>query len=239
MRLGWRARIGQIRPASAIEGAEEWRRVAPDGVAFADARTLVNEVTENGLAEMMDQVVRAAREVASAQVDLIVQCGAPGIFLVGHGHDREVIGQIEQATSIRATTMMTAMVEAMHAVGMRRVAVGTVYTDHANGRLKDYLEQDGFEVVAMDGLQITEPGDCISLEPSVAYRQGRSVFAASKNEADGILISCGGYRTFEIIDALEHDTGVPVITSNQATLWKAFQMTNIKDRIPGLGRLFA
>ena len=39
--FGWRARIGQIRPASAIEGSEEWRRVAPEGVAFVDGRTIV------------------------------------------------------------------------------------------------------------------------------------------------------------------------------------------------------
>ena len=49
MIIGWRARIGQIRPASAIEGAEEWRRVAPEGVAFIDARTIVEEVTDKGL----------------------------------------------------------------------------------------------------------------------------------------------------------------------------------------------
>ncbi len=103
MIFGWRARIGQIRPATAIEGAEEWRQVAPEGVAFIDARTRVMEVTEKGLEGMMAQVLEAARQVADAKPDVIVQCGAPGIFLRGYGHDRVVIQQMEEATGVKAT----------------------------------------------------------------------------------------------------------------------------------------
>jgi len=235
--IGWRARIGQIRPASAIEGAEEWRRVAPEGVAFIGARTIVEEVTDKGLQAMMAQVVQAARQVASARPDAIVQCGAPGIFLQGFGHDKVVIDEIQKATNVPATTMMTATVDAMHGVGMRRVAVGTVYTDLVNSKLKLYLERSGFEVVAMKGLQIVAPADCIYLEASHAYRLGREV--AAKDSADGILISCGGFRTFEMIESLEKDTGLPVITSNQAALWKALRMVRISDEIQGLGRLFS
>jgi maleate isomerase len=236
MIFGWRARIGQIRPSTAIEGAEEWRRVAPDGVAFIDARTRVLEVTEKGLQAMMAEVLEAARQVADAKPDVIVQCGAPGIFLVGPGHDKVVIDQISQATGVRATTMMTAMVDAMRAVGMTRVAVGTIYTDAVNAKLQTFLEHAGLSVVGMKGLKIVAPEDCIYLEAAQAYRVGRDVFSEAR-DADGILISCGGFRTFETIDALERDTGVPVVTSNQAALWKALRMVNIGDRIPGLGVL--
>jgi maleate cis-trans isomerase len=238
MRLGWRARIGQIRPASAIEGAEEWRSVAPVGVAFADTRTLLEAANEQGLAAMMTQVVRAARELATAQVDLIVQCGAPGIFLRGTGYDDEVIAQIHEATGIRSTTMMTATVDAMRAVGIRRVAVASIYIDEVNAKLETFLEEAGFEVTAIEGLQIVAPADCIGLEPDRSYRMARSVFE-QQSGADGILISCGSFPTFEILDALERDTGVPVISSNQATLWKALRMLDLPDRIPGLGQLFA
>lgn len=236
MIFGWRARIGQIRPASAIEGAEEWRRVAPEGVAFIDARTIVQEVTDEALRAMMAQVVEAARQIAWAKPDVIAQCGAPGIFLRGFGHDKVVIDEIYEATKVPATTMMTAMVDAMHALELRRVAVGTIYTDYVNGKLKTYLEQSGFDVVAMKGLQISQPSEVIYLEASHAYRLGREV--AAQGSADGVLISCGGFRTFEMIPALERDAGMPVVTSNQATLWKTLRMTGIGDDIPELGHLF-
>ena len=236
MLFGWRARIGNLRPATAIEGSEEWRRVAPEGVAFVDGRTMVEEVTEKGLAAMMTQVVGAAKLGAAAKPQVIVQCGAPGIFLRGLGHDRTVIEEMEKATGIPATTMMTAMVDAMRVLGVRRVAVGTTYIDEVNAKLTAFLEGSGFEVAAMKGLQQRYPAEAISLEDHHSYRLGREVFSQAKG-ADGLLISCGGFRTFEIIQALEGDTGVPVVTSNQSALWKALRMAGVRDDIPSLGAL--
>ena len=97
VRYGWRARIGQIRPSTGIESSEEWRSVAPKGVAFIDARTFVREVSERGLEEMMAQVVDEAKKCASARADVIVQCGTPGVFLKGVGYDDQVIAAMEKA----------------------------------------------------------------------------------------------------------------------------------------------
>jgi maleate cis-trans isomerase len=238
MMFGWRARIGDIRPASAIEGSEEWRKVAPEGVAFIDARTIVEEVTEKGLEKMMAGVIEQAKAIAWASPQVIVQCGAPGIFLKGYGYDKEIIAQIETATGVKATTMQTAQVEAMKILGFKSVAIGSIYTDSANAKLASFLERDGIKTVSMKGLQIVDPRDCIRHEPESSYRLGREVFAAAGGKADGILISCGGFRSFEIIDALERDTGVPVVTSNQASLWLALRMAGVPERLPGLGRLF-
>jgi maleate isomerase len=74
--------------------------------------------------------------------------------------------------------------------------------------------------------------------PEETYRLAREV-VRSAPKADGILISCGNLRTFEAIQALETDTGLPVITSNQAGLWQAMRMTGIKDRLNSLGQLLS
>ena len=46
-----------------------------------------------------------------------------------------------------------------------------------------------------------------------------------------------GLRSFEAIEPLETDTGLPVVTSNQAGLWQALRMAGIEDRLPNLGKL--
>ena len=239
MMLGWRARIGQIRPATAIEGAEEWRSVAPVGVAFADARTIVTRVDEAGLKVMMTQVVEAARQLATAKVDLIVQCGAPGTFLQQSNADpdADVVAQITQATGIPAITMMAAMVDGLRALQAGSVAVGTIYTDQVNAVLARYLEARGIKVKAIQGLQITDPFEASVHDADSAYRLGRAVHKAAP-QADAILISCGTYRTFEVLQYLEMDTGKPVVSSNQATLWRALRFLGLRDVIPNLGRLF-
>jgi maleate isomerase len=237
MMQGWRARIGQMRPATAIEGAEEWRTVAPTGVAFADARTIVRKVDDEGLKEMMSQVLEASRQLATAKVDLIVQCGAPGTFLRGKGHDEQVVEEIKAETGIPAITMMQAMMEGLHALDAKKIAVGTIYSDEVNAKMTEYMEAHGFEVVGMDGLQITDPYEASLHDADSAYRLGRDVFRKSPG-ADAILISCGTYRSFPIIPYLEMDTGVPVVTSNQATLWHALRTLGLPDQIPDLGKLW-
>ena len=49
----------------------------PDGVCLVETRTPVNDVTVEGLGEAVEQVERAAMELASAEVDVIVQAGTP------------------------------------------------------------------------------------------------------------------------------------------------------------------
>ena len=78
---GWRAKIGRISPSPETVGAEEWRRSMPNGVCLVETRTLVHDVTMEGLAEAVTQVERAALELASAEVDVIVQAGTAIAFL--------------------------------------------------------------------------------------------------------------------------------------------------------------
>lgn len=236
MMLGWRAKIGQIRPATSIEGAEEWRDVCPAGVAFADARTIVPQVDEAGLQVMMAQVLDASRQLATAKVDLIVQCGAPGTFLQGNDADSDLVEQIADEVGIPAITMMRSTVDALRALEATTLAVGTIYTDQVNEALQRYLENEGFVVKAMEGLQMTDPYDPSLHDADSSYRLGRRVHRAAGG-ADAILISCGAYRTFEVLPYLEADTESTVVSSNQAALWRALRFLGLKDTIPELGRL--
>src|SRR5699024_8434862 len=122
MLLGWRAKIGQIRPATAIEGAEEWRSVQVPGVAYADARTIVPRVDTEGLKVMMDQVVEASRQLATSNVDLIVQCGAPGTFLEGPEADQKVVNEIQESMGIPTIPKHDPTSRQQNAMGANSVA---------------------------------------------------------------------------------------------------------------------
>jgi maleate cis-trans isomerase len=233
---GRRARIGRISPSPETAGAEEWRRSLPDDVCLVETRTLIHDVTTEGLAEMIKQVERAALELASADVKVILQAGTAAAFFRGIGHDADLIRRIKKATGIEATTSMTAVVDALRALGIRRPAVATPYIREMDEKLSDVLGQSGFAIAAMRGLGIRRSIDMGELEPDAAYRLAREVAADAKTP-DGILISCGNFRTFEVIGRLEAECGLPVVTSNQAGLWRALRLAGIQDRIGNLGRL--
>jgi maleate isomerase len=233
---GWRAKIGRISPSPETAGAEEWRRSMPDGVCLVETRTLIHDVTVEGLSETVKQVERAALELASAEVDVILQAGTAIAFFRGFGHDQELSQRIHAATGIKATTSLTAVIDALRTLQIHRPAIATSYLADIDRRLVDVLEKSGFKVAAIRGIGLKKSIDMGKVFPEQTYRLARQV-VRSAPQADGILISCGNLRTFEAIESLEIDTGLPVVTSNQAGLWQAMRMAGIKDRLTSLGRL--
>lgn len=234
---GWRAKIGRITPSPETVGAEEWRRSLPNGVCLVETRTLLYDVTVDGLSEAAKQVERAALELASAEVDVILQAGTAIAFFRGFGHDHELRRRIHTVTGIQATTSLTAVIDALRALGIQRPAIATSYLADIDARLVGVLEKSGFEVAAIRGMGIKKSIEMGKVTPEETYRLAREV-VRSAPKADGILISCGNLRTFEAIEPLEIDTGLPVVTSNQAGLWQVLRMTGIKDRLTSLGQLF-
>ncbi|MEX0803212.1 MAG: aspartate/glutamate racemase family protein [Candidatus Binatia bacterium] len=208
----------------------------PDGACLVETRTLIHDVTVEGLSETAKQVERAALELASAEVDVILQAGTAIAFFKGFGHDQELSKRINAATGIKATTSLTAVVEALRALKIQRLAIATSYLAEIDARLVDVLEKSGFKVASIRGMGLKKSIDMGKVLPEETYRLAREV-VRSVPEADGILISCGNLRTFEAIEPLETDTGLPVVTSNQAGLWQTLRIVGINERLPSLGRL--
>jgi maleate isomerase len=233
---GWRAKLGRISPSPETVGCEEWRRALPEGVCLVETRTLLHDVTVEGLSETVKQVERASLELASAEVDVILQAGTAIAFFRGLGHDLELINRIMSATGIRATTTLTAVVDALRRLGIARPAVATSYLPDIDARLVNVLHGSGFEVVAIRGLGLKRSIDMGKVTPDQTYRLAQEAARSAPN-ADGILISCGNLRSFEAIEPLEKDTGLPVVTSNQAGLWQALRIAGVQEPLANLGRL--
>ena len=197
---------------------------------------MVHDVTVEGLAEAVTQVERAALELASAEVDVILHAGTAIAFFRGFGHDADMSRRITAATGIKSTTSLTAVVAALNELGIRRPAIATSYIADIDARLAGVLKESGFEVAAIRGMGLKRSPDMGRVQPAETYRLAREV-ARSAPAADGIFISCGNLRTFEAIEPLESDTGLPVVTSNQAGLWHALRLAGISERLAGLGCL--
>jgi len=233
---GWRAKIGRISPSPETVGAEEWRRAMPEGVCIVETRTMIQDVSAEGLAEAVTQVERAARELASAEVDVILQAGTAIAFFRGVGHDSELCRRITAATGIKSTTSFTAVAAAMNALGIKKPAIATAYIADIDARLAHVLNESGFDVAVIRGMGLKRSPEMGRVPIAETYRFAKESARAAP-QADGIFISCGNLRTFEAIEPLEADTGLPVVTSNQAGLWHALRLAGISEHLPNLGRL--
>jgi maleate cis-trans isomerase len=236
---GWRARLGRINPSPETVGDEEWRRLCPAGVTVVSTRMFIERVDRDGLTAMVDNVGRAAKELATARPDVILMAGTAGAFNGGPGFDQELIRRMEEFAPVPATTTMSAVLAALDALHIRKLAVATSYIQPVDDSLAQALAAAGLEVVAIRGMGILKSIDMGDVPPDETYRFARDVLAEADG-ADGCLISCGNLRSLEAIGPLESDFGLPVVTSNQAGLWQALRMSGIATQgVAGGGRLFA
>jgi maleate isomerase len=223
----------------------ELNKMAPDGVSIHAARFVVKEISLAGLIEMEDEIYCAAPLIAAVSPDIIIVGCTSGSLIKGFGYDQKLIEKITNLTGVQTTTTSTAVIEAMKLLKVTKVAVATPYTDEVNQKEKEFIEAHGICVTQIKGLGYSRPLTNYPLAPKplsgfslfppyVAYRLAKDV---DTPDADGIFISCTGFRTIEIIEALEENTGKPVITSNQASMAIALRMMGINEKIKGFGSL--
>ncbi|MBM3596951.1 MAG: decarboxylase [Alphaproteobacteria bacterium] len=236
---GWRCRIGRITPATALEGIEEWRRWSPPGVAIMPSLINTGLMTHKDMKKMMSNVDRAAEDVAQAQVDVVIQCCAPGTFTQGPGTDEKVIARLKKITGKPATTMHQATIDAMKALGMKRIAMSTAYRDDFNKDMQADLIRRGFKILSVVGLNTADPKTLPFIGPERPFRAMVEAARLAKGKgADGVIFAGGGMRSFEMINAAERETGLPVVTGGQAGFWRCLRLAGIDYNIESLGSLF-
>lgn len=234
---GWRAKIGLITPMS--ENAEHAYHIyAPEGVSFSSMKIAFPGPTPEGLMILTDQLEETAAKYRGYNLDLVVFGCTSGSCIKGRGWDQECIGRIERACGRPGLTTSTAVLESLRALGARKVAVLTPYPEATNEAERQFLEDNGFEVTAIVGMdmgQFDENG--LEFEDVEEHFLYQHAVRMDLKGADTFFLSCMGLTTMEIIDALETALEIPVITSHQATLWSALRHCRVGARLPKLGRL--
>jgi maleate cis-trans isomerase len=127
------------------------------------------------------------------------------------------------------------MLEALSTFDAHELAVATAYNDDVNQKLVQFLEAYGYRVLELRGMDLDDPAaaERISSEDTAAL--ARSVFRDAPT-ADCMLISCGGLRTLDMVEPLERDLGVPVVTSYTVTVWGLAQLAGVAAQ-HGFGQL--
>ena len=233
---GWRARLGLIVPSSNTTNEPEFRRHLPGGVSLHAARMRLDGVNAAALSAMGDEVERCVSLLAAADVDAVAYGCTTGSLVEGPGYDEEIESRIEAAAGVPGVATAASVKRALEALSVDSVAIATPYVSDLDEREVAFLEDAGFDVVAISGLGLDDNVEIGALSPESAYRRARAV---DDPAADAVFVSCTNYRTFEAIAPLERDLEKPVVTSNQATLWDALRTLGVGAGDPSLGRLFA
>ena len=232
---GRRGRIGLMLPTGNSVMEPEFQRMAPEDVTTHANRVELKDVTRESLLGMEADTLRSARQIAQTRVGVIAFGCTSGSFVGGPSYDARLMGMIEEETGVPTTTTTTAVVRALRALGVERIALATPYIDEVTQLEVDYLQDNGFEVTAWQGGGIVEVADIQECPPEVSERRARAV---DNDRAEAVFISCTGFRTIENLARLEADLGKPVISSNQATFADCLRILKVGGAAPGFGSLF-
>jgi len=227
-------RLGLIVPSSNTTMEAEFWRMAMGWATVHTARMKLRRITVDELEEMEKRMLEAAARLKDAEVDVIGYGCTSGSLFKGKDHDKEIERRITLKTGIPAIATARTVVEALKELRIEKVCVATPYVEEINELERRFLEENGVKVLNIKGLGLVRNTEVGMKDPNVAYELAKEVYVP---EAQGIFISCTNFRTIEIIDKLERELGIPVISSNTATFWAMVREAGIERRIEGCGRL--
>lgn len=234
-------RVGVIDLSTCTSLTADFGLAAPDDVLVLYSRLRLpgGEASVEALDRMVsgDRLEEAALELADAGVSAITFACTSGSLLHGPGFDERLRARITGATGVAASTTATAVVESLRHVGARSVSIGTPYTEDIDERERVFLEHAGFEVPRIVGLAKRYDREIGDLGEDEVLALARDAYAPG---SDALFLSCTNLPALPLVPVLERELGVPVVTSNSATLWHLLRTAGLEvDRQPSLGRLLA
>lgn len=227
-------RLGVLVPSSNTSVEIELRDALPRAVSLHVGRLPLTRIAAQSIAGVVRPLEDESRKLADADVDLILLGATAPSFLHGLGYDREVSQRIETATGKPATTTSTALLEALAAVGARRIALGGAYDDEVNAVAASFLEANGIHVVERLGLGYVDNLEVGRLPIATALEVGHRV---DRTEADVVVLACTNWLSMDAIAPLEQALGKPVISTTQASLWSCLRRLGWSQPLPGRGSL--
>ena len=189
-------------------------------------------VTNENLMAMGPRITKAASLVAPDEpLDVIAYCCTSCATNLG---DSVVCENINLGRpGVPAINPALAGQKALQSIGAKKIGLVTPYIEEVSDSVARYFESFGITVdknVCMGcetDYEISRVSDQTMIDAAVQV--GKDV--------DAIFMSCAAFPATRVIKQIEKQTGIPVVTSNQAMIWMAYRIMGLNDNID-LGKLF-
>jgi maleate cis-trans isomerase len=170
--------------------------------------------------------------LGTAKVEMLI-LAQTSASLFADDYDDVVTKRMSAGAGVPAVTSA----QAVRALGARRIAIVSPYSEAVNARAAHYFRtKHGLEALALEGFGATDAYAIGKLGPENA----RAAFARiDRPEIEVFVVPGGNFPTMPSIAAWERELGKPVVTTNQASFWAMLRAFDGADRLPAFGRLLA
>ncbi|WP_394748473.1 maleate cis-trans isomerase family protein [Spongiimicrobium salis] len=238
-------KIGQIVPSSnttmeteipAILRARE--DILPERFTFHSSRMRMKKVTKSELELMDADSLRCALELSDAYVDVIGYACLVAIMSMGNGYHVTSQNNLYEQTvkNNHPTSVITsagALVEGLHTLKAKNIAIITPYMKPLTKLVVDYLTDQGFNVVDSISLEIPDNLEVAAQDPENLKEIYKKL---DTDKADVVVLSaCVQMPSLPSVDFVEKELGKPVTTASICTTYKMLKELGLeaKSKIGG------
>lgn len=207
---------------------------------FPGADTFVTRVpmspvcTPATLAEMGDHLATAASLlVPGGPLHAVAFSCTSGLVAIGAERVHRAIA--EGRPGVPVVTPLEAAAKGLGQMGVRRLSILAPYHTDACDLIAGHFEAAGF---ALDRCATFDLDGDLQMNRLSGAALKAGAARALHPDSDALFISCTALRTSGIVADLELALGIPVVTSNQATVWDCLRHARVRDLARGEGRLF-
>jgi maleate cis-trans isomerase len=183
-----------------------------------------------------ERLAEGAKELIDrSSPDSVMWACTSGSFVFGWDGAREQVSGVAKIVGLPVSSTSIAFVEAVRALGLRRVAVAASYPEEVATHFVEFLRRGDIEVASLGSHGIVTAAEVGTLgkEQVTAMVRGGDV-----KDADAVLVPDTAMHSLAWLDDLETAIGKPVLTANQVTIWEGLRIAGGSTRIEGMGSLF-
>jgi maleate cis-trans isomerase len=228
--------IGILSPATADRPHfKSLERMLPPEVTVTNEGLGLLQNSYHDLEGKTDDIAaRAADFVRRNQVHGLIVTGG-FVTLFNSGLEAKVAGAVQ----IPVTSAVPSVTAALNALSVTKVMLVTPFTADMNAHIGKHLTHLGFLVFPGPPYDKTrKPGAGVEISPDELFRRVEASFRENPT-TQAIYFQGATLDPLPIIQRLEDDLGIPVISSNTAMIWNILSKLGLRFSIKGYGKLLS
>ncbi|MEH2465426.1 maleate cis-trans isomerase family protein [Nostoc sp.] len=236
-------RLGLLVPAGNTTFEPDFHCAFSSQVSVHSHRVIAqgSHASENyeSMDDINEEAVKEVEKLARAGVHFGAYGFTTATFYRGRVFAKKLEQRLTQALGVPVIVPALALLEALTYLKIRKISVVTPYPEWNNQTLKTFLSEASFEIVEFKGDE--RPKEVAKnnyLWHQLPDKAAAFIKEVSHKGADAIVLPCTAWRTFEVIEELENEFNIPVVTANQATIWSLARRASIESALRPRGKLF-